>query len=345
MTQTAIEAWYGGSATETISADYRMRVEFRLLDVAATTSGLKVKLPRGDLVPAGVQYVVSNRGANDVLVVRHDGATVANCPAGQVVCCLCTSSATTAGEWIVFSYASVQRGSAITLGREPWHLALYSGAEGSLNLRYELDRIGYQGTKPVSLVVSIGAGVERGIFTPSAPAVDSGPFPAGSTILLVNGGTIAGAGGNGGIGGGSGAFPDPAEAGGSGGIGLRLWVNTSIVNYGHIQGGGGGGGGGTGSASQEGGGGGGGYVPGMGGGVRGLGGGSPGIPGRLQAGGGGGTGANDGGSGGSPGTAGAAGGGSGGAGGAAGAAISSLASATVTIIRAGNILGPQVTFS
>jgi hypothetical protein len=68
-------------------------------------------------------------------------------------------------------------------------------------------------------------------------------WPAGSKILLVNNGTIAGGGGNGGQGANAGCFDPPGQQGQSGGHAIELLWETTIENYGTVQSGGGGGGG------------------------------------------------------------------------------------------------------
>jgi uncharacterized repeat protein (TIGR01451 family) len=196
---------------------------------------------------------------------------------------------------------------------------------------------------PGSWIVTIAGGVVIGSSSTSVPAFDTGAFPSGSTVQIVNNGTIVGAGGSGGNGGGN---PEAATAGASGGLALLSQVSVTIANNGSIWGGGGGGGGGganrslpSGGPAGGGGGGGAGSNAGAGGaGGTGLVGsasfGSPGSAGTLSGGGGGGAGGviravvgGTGGNGGGPGQAGASGGQSTpagatpGGGGAAGAAV------------------------
>jgi len=109
-----------------------------------------------------------------------------------------------------------------------------------------------------SWTVTIASGVIVGSASSTLPALDTGVFPAGSTLQLVNNGTIAGAGGKGGNG--AVCLPSgssPATPGLAGGTALRAQVALSVVNNGAVWGGGGGGGGGVGNFGQAGGGGGG----------------------------------------------------------------------------------------
>lgn len=195
----------------------------------------------------------------------------------------------------------------------------------------------------VSFTFTIAAGANIGSMSTASPALDFSGFPAGSTISIVNNGTIHGRGGRGGRGAFAGDVASAnlygdGTAGGAGGDAIRLpsaacTINITNIN-GRILGGGGGGGGGPvthdgdGSNVGVGGGGGGG---GAGGGESGDGGsvvsangapGSPGSIGRAGTFGAGGAGADTGGTG----TAGN--GGNGGAYGAAGATPAALTTNT-----------------
>lgn len=153
-------------------------------------------------------------------------------------------------------------------------------------------------TTKVNVVVIVNSGVVIGSTSTSTAAFDTGALPAGSTVYLINNGTISGKGGDGGPGFGG----DPYSSGLPGGNAINATVPMIIQNNGTIQGGGGGGAGGAywpGHAAAIGGGGGGaGDDVGQGG--IGYAGGGTGSPGTLTAGGanGGGhcAGGNDGGS-------------------------------------------------
>lgn len=139
---------------------------------------------------------------------------------------------------------------------------------------------GWNGTTPINATITINSGVyvyESGLgnWAMIIGKNNNTTFPAGSSVTLINNGTIIGTGGTGGYGG------DPTQpgyvalAGATGGNGLLLYSPVTIYNYGAIYGGGGGGGGGGGSYyywSQDeqyygggGGGGGAGFNPGTGG--------------------------------------------------------------------------------
>jgi hypothetical protein len=115
-----------------------------------------------------------------------------------------------------------------------------------------------------------------GSLSTSTPALDTGTFPVGSIVKIINNGSILGAGGKGGDGGayyyGDGCTLGAlAKPGAPGGPALRAQVSVTIVNNGKIWGGGGGGGGAIATISSQSenvggsGGGGAGSVPGAGG--------------------------------------------------------------------------------
>lgn len=110
------------------------------------------------------------------------------------------------------------------------------------NLRSIANSNGYNGTQ-TTLNVTISSGVLIGSSSTSLPALDTGTFPSGVAIRIVNNGTIAGAGGAGGMGA-YGHSATNAQAGGAGGVAFYARVPISMTNNGVIQGGGGGGGGG-----------------------------------------------------------------------------------------------------
>ncbi len=210
--------------------------------------------------------------------------------------------------------------------------------------------------QPGSWNVTIASGVVIGSTSTGTPAFDTGAFPSGSTLQIVNNGTIVGAGGAGGAGqsyasGSTCMTLPPVGIGSAGGIGFRAQPALTLANNGSIWGGGGGGGGGGAKLSGAGGGGGGGgagSIAGAGGAVgTGGSGGQAGAMGTLSAGGAGGVGqtaTNTGGTGGAgagPGLAGSTGGAgcsAGGTGGAAGAAVSGNSFVTWTTV--GDRRGP-----
>lgn len=103
-------------------------------------------------------------------------------------------------------------------------------------------------TSPVAVTLTINAGVLVGSATTASPAMDTGTFPATSTLTIINNGKIIGAGGNGGAGG-DGASDSSwgiGTMGSPGGPALTIHLPVTIQNNGSIWGGGGGGGGGFG---------------------------------------------------------------------------------------------------
>ncbi|RTL56533.1 MAG: hypothetical protein EKK46_04160, partial [Rhodocyclaceae bacterium] len=247
------------------------------------------------------------------------------------------------------------------------------------NIRNAAASAGWDQSTPLQASITVAPGVIIGSRSTLIPAFDTDAnFPAGSSLTLVNNGSILGAGGQGGSGG---AWNPPANstwtgnAGQAGGLALRSSTPISITNgSGTIGGGGGGGGAGAmmmccwGTSTTGGGGGGGG-----GSGPMSQGGGAPGIsktflpllgtqgqdgnPGSVNAGGMGGAGgtgsvygstmyAGAGGSGGSLGNAGNAGQAApsnpsyffGGSGGSPGAAV--VGNANITWTATGTRLGP-----
>jgi hypothetical protein len=121
-------------------------------------------------------------------------------------------------------------------------------------------------TSPVNVTLTIPSGVTVSSNSAATAALDTGPLPSGSTVTIVNNGTIVGGGGNGGDGGGPCLVTAPTS-GANGGNAINTTVTISIENTnGYIYGGGGGGGGGaTTCASFSSGGGGGGGGGGSGG--------------------------------------------------------------------------------
>lgn len=119
-----------------------------------------------------------------------------------------------------------------------------SSNENNYNLRNEVDLLGYSGgTTPAIVTVTINSGVTIGSTSTSTFAFDTGSFPSGSIINLINNGRIQGKGGNGGSG--------LSGNGGSGGDALQLLVATNITNNNDIWAGGGGGGGGDPETSNQ----------------------------------------------------------------------------------------------
>ena len=154
----------------------------------------------------------------------------------------------------------------MVVGAKPFNFAQTISADTlNYNLRAAAVAAGWNQTDPLNATVTINPGVYVGSSTTAGYGFDTGaPFPAGTTLALVNNGFIVGAGGNGG---------DCAQAidGSPGGPALRAQAAITITNNGTIGGGGGGGGGSRTFVSGRGyfyygGGGGRGYLGGAGGG-------------------------------------------------------------------------------
>ncbi len=117
-------------------------------------------------------------------------------------------------------------------------------------------------TAAANVTLTINSGVKVGSANTGIAALITGTFPGGSTVTIVNNGTIIGAGGAGGS-----SAAGTGGAGSGGGPALSLGTNVTITNNGLIEGGGGGGGAGGYTLQMYGGAGGGGcgYVGGSGG--------------------------------------------------------------------------------
>jgi hypothetical protein len=112
------------------------------------------------------------------------------------------------------------------------------------NIRNALVSAGWDGTSKVTAKLTINGGVLVGSTSTGSWALDTGTeFPAGSSLLIVNNGTIMGRGGAGGSGGGGG--------GGAGGPAFRAQTACVFDNNGTIAGGGAGGTGGSNAGGQN----------------------------------------------------------------------------------------------
>ena len=96
--------------------------------------------------------------------------------------------------------------------------------------------------------VIIDPGVTICSASPTLPAITTGAIPSGGSLVIINNGTITGAGGDGGVDPSSlSSSSCPTANGGNGGDAIRIAgnIHTQIVNNGTISGGGGGGGAGA----------------------------------------------------------------------------------------------------
>ncbi len=122
----------------------------------------------------------------------------------------------------------------------------------NLNMAAYARNNGWDGVSPIDFQLIIPASTNIGSTSSTAPAIETGVWPAGSNLTLVVNGQVLGCGGTGGAHGyeargqtGNGA------AGAAGGNAINMSYPLTIVNNGNIfAGGGGGGGGGTNSYSD-----------------------------------------------------------------------------------------------
>lgn len=128
------------------------------------------------------------------------------------------------------------------------------------NLRAAAVAAGWNQVDALTATVTINSGVVVYSSSTGTPAFDTGvTFPGGTTLTIVNNGTILGKGGKGGS---TGQVPGQlGQSGFAGGPALKAQFALSITNNGRVAGGGGGGG----SGGLSGGGGGGGIGNGSGG--------------------------------------------------------------------------------
>ena len=354
-TRTAAHEGYGGSVAYAITVDTKLPLNYgpggaRLVSISAN-AGRKVRMPSALMLQEGPSvYTVYNNGSNSFGVYAADNTTLlVTLLAGRIVELHLYDNSTSNGLWSVETAVTPGVSSTIVAARVPMDITYSFGQD--INLRTQAERQGYTGDYPLALRVEILSGSTVRSTSPSTPAIDTGVFFAGSTILLINRGVLSGMGGQGGQGGlGTSAN---GSAGGAGGDALRARHSVALVNLGVVSGGGGGGGGGgSGTTSTQGGGGGGGgsgALDGQGG-LGGTAGAQAGGQGFLVYGGIGGNGATGGAAGGNGGQIGGVGfagtngtGGTGGAGGAAGYSLRSVGGGPViSIVTAGTRYGSEV---
>lgn len=125
--------------------------------------------------------------------------------------------------------------------------ATISANTANYNLRAAAVTAGWNQVLPLNATVTINAGVYVYSTNTGTYAFDTGStFPTGTTLALINNGTILGMGGRGGnsVGTESGGYYSGTVSGAVGGPGIIARYAISITNNGIISGGGGGGGGG-----------------------------------------------------------------------------------------------------
>lgn len=277
---TASQIEFGGSATYQLVAgdDLRLRAGYgqpRLYDLEPTEPNCTVSLPDARRLRPGVRHFVllNKSGAETVDVYAQDGSTKLLTMAVDSVAELHLTSNTTAnGTWIAQTTASHGRGNDLGTNRYPVTLIINESVDRP-NISFLAQQKGWDGVSPLALVLTVNStGVIYNADTsptgvPQASLRLEG-FPANSTFLLVNFGTIAGRGGKGGAGGPfSGSPSTPRTSGQAGGSAVSIDQDLVLANFGTIAGGGGGG---VGTIAGSGGGG-AGISPGRGGDIYGAG--------------------------------------------------------------------------
>jgi len=348
---------YGGSLKVTLTADgYKLSTpsgvpgSARFFDIVPDVPRVLL-LPFGAISRPGEHLTVWNHTDTQVIAFVDQGlTTVGYLLPNEVAKLWLRGSPTVAGSWAMKVYSGAA-GTETTYGRVPLDYRITSDSV-DFNLRSYWDSHGYDGSTPAALRCWIGSEdytYAVGASSTDGYGFDSGDWPEGTTLLLINHAVVSGRGGKGGRGG---SVPPGLLSGDGlpGGTAMRLSVDTALVNLETIQAGGGGGGGGSEGAGIAGGGGGGGagHVSSEGG-AAGLGGGAiVGYAGSLYGPGAGGGGWVSGAYGGDPGTDGNGKNSDpsypGGYGGLAGKSIIVKAGATLTKIRTGIITGAEDTF-
>lgn len=123
--------------------------------------------------------------------------------------------------------------------------ATVSANTNDYNMRSAAITAGWPGSVDATFTVTINPGVYVNSTSTGTAAFSVGsPWPAGSSLTLVNNGIIVGRGGDGGQGGDANASYPSGKAGEAGGPAFNTGRQITVTNSGTIAGGGGGGGGG-----------------------------------------------------------------------------------------------------
>lgn len=261
---SALTEELGGSVEATPAGGvYRLGFGFsgspRFYVVSPTAPGTTVQLPVALLMPTPAELVVANRGSSSFSVVYSIiGTTLVTVAPGQEATLTLLNSLAPWGVWFA-KVRSIQSGTALA-ARLPITIEIGPSITGPVDLRrMAIDMGTGGGTLPYAVRCNVRSGAMIGASSTSTAAIQTGQWPAGSTLLLniEAGAIITGMGGAGGRGG---DIPPGllSQAGGDGGPAIAIEMNATIVNRGRIQGGGGGGGGAARVGGQAGGGGGGG---------------------------------------------------------------------------------------
>jgi hypothetical protein len=197
-----------------------------------SASGALIVEASAQPAPGAEYYVAQRSDDSETWIPLYEGAAAqfaAVVPAG-VLYIRMAAFGTVRGPWVIWSAedgagGGGSGGAALDMVQS---VSAYNVEIKALALA-----AGWNGTDPVMVNFVIPAGVRIGSTSTAAPALRTGSgFPVGSTIKVVNNGSILGKGGAGG--------------GGSGSAGGNAFANDGIAvefeNYGTVAGGGGGGG-------------------------------------------------------------------------------------------------------
>lgn len=107
---TQLEWPINGSATDNYAA--------RIMNVSATTGGLRLDMPPANQTSVGNDALIRNVGANTFTVADYDGNVIASVAAGEAKYIYITTNATTAGTWglIAFGVGSSSADAATLAG-------------------------------------------------------------------------------------------------------------------------------------------------------------------------------------------------------------------------------------
>jgi|GEM_PF-1373862 len=225
----------GGSSTLTNGFTYLAAILTSISPTSGQTTG-----------GTSVTLTGSNFGTGATVTIGGTAAT--GCTIVSATTITCTTPANTAGAKDV---VVTQSGGSSTLTSGFTYVANFTlnatiaANTSNYNLKSAAIAAGWNQTTPLAASITINAGIIVGSTSTATPAFATGStFPAGSTLSIINNGTIQGMGGNGGNGGND-SVGGPGSAGGNA---IQLnWPVTITNSSGFIYGGGGGGGGGGGT--------------------------------------------------------------------------------------------------
>lgn len=249
MTRNALDEVFGGSADFALSSGtVRMGLPHseggrQLYVVRPSAGGCTVTLPIAVFLPKPSHYVVVNLGSQSIDVIYSIiGTTLGTIPAGYQAEIYLLNDASPWGTWQL-RLATVTEGTLLA-ERVAINLEFGAGAFGPVDLRRMAIDQGFTAEVAYAVSCTIRSGALIGSDSTSTPALQTGTWPTGSTLLLSieEGAIVSGKGGAGGRGGN--LIPSPgttATAGESAGPAIRTEIATTITNRGRIQGGGGGG--------------------------------------------------------------------------------------------------------